>query len=156
MVVVIVMMALGLLGLALDAVVSFLAGDSEAAGLVAIRELDELLNGKDTPWIEHRWIAGAFWRVPRLPTISPVPVGVRAVSIPFVAEWRWALTKALEDISHEADVAARAIAADEFYQDMGGEGRLASALDAIKRVAEKALVIIDPTPELPKRFDLPF
>jgi hypothetical protein len=36
MVVVIVMMALGLLGLALDAVVSFLAGDSEKAGLVAI------------------------------------------------------------------------------------------------------------------------
>jgi hypothetical protein len=156
-----IMAALGLLVLALDELVRFLAGDSEAAGVRAIQELDELLNGPNTPWIEHRWIAGAFWRVPILPTISPRGIigakelgfGEPETSIPFVREWRWALVEMLEDISHEADVAALAIEADRPYQDMGGASRLASLLRTVEYLAEQTLDVIDPAPELP---DLPF
>jgi len=119
MVVVAVMVALGLLGLALDAVITLLAGDSEAAGIAAIQELDELRFGNK----QHEGL--------------------------FVAEWRWALVEMLKDISHEAGVAASAIEANRPYQDMGGEGRLTSMLRTIEYVAEGTLDVIDPAPELP-------
>lgn len=121
MVVVAVMVALGLLGLVLDATVRFLAGDGEKAGRAAIQELDELRFG-----------------------VYPTNTN------PFVTEWRWALAEALSDISHEASVAASAIEANRPYQEMGGEMRVYRMLRTLQRVTSMTLrAIDDPAPELP-------